>query len=62
MTAGGHSSEGWWEQSGCAGVRVMSYPRNVNEDGAGCVDALGYGGGKEGCPDLENTGRNRGKR
>lgn len=27
---GGHSSEGWWEQSGRAGVQVMSYPRSVN--------------------------------
>lgn len=27
---GGHSSEGWWEQSGRAGVQVMSYPRTVN--------------------------------
>lgn len=56
---GGHSSEGWQEKSGRAGVRIMSYPGSVNED---CADALGYGGGKEGCADLENTGRNRGKR
>lgn len=59
---GGHSSEGRWEQSGRAGVQVMSSPRSVNEDSAGCAYALGYGGGKEGCPDLENTGRNGGKR
>lgn len=44
------------------GGLVMSSPRSVNEDCAGCADALGYGGGKEGSPDLENIGRNRGKR
>lgn len=59
---GGHSSEGWREKSGRAGVQIMSYPGSVNENCAGCADALGYGGGKEGCADLENTGRSRGKR
>lgn len=58
---GGHSSEGWQEKSGRAGVQIMSYPESVNEDCAGCADALGYGGGNRAVQIWRTQGGAEGK-